>query len=37
MSLTIVEGLEELGGIWDLFRFPGVRLDTFVSLIVRRQ
>ena len=27
-SYTILEGREELGGTWDLFRYPGIRSDS---------
>lgn len=27
-SFAVLEGWEELGGTWDLFRFPGVRSDS---------
>lgn len=27
-SFTVLEGREELGGTWDLFKFPGVRSDS---------
>lgn len=27
-SFTVFEGRDELGGIWDLFKFPGVRSDS---------
>ena len=27
-SFTIIEGRSDLGGTWDLFRYPGVRSDS---------
>ena len=27
-TFTILEGREDLGGTWDLFRYPGVRSDS---------
>ncbi len=32
-SYTILEGRSELGGTWDLFRFPGIRSDSDMSTL----
>lgn len=28
VKFTILEGRDDIGGTWDLFRFPGVRSDS---------
>ena len=34
-SYAILEGRSDMGGTWDLFRYPGVRSDSDLCTLVR--